>query len=142
MIPATHSLGASSGWGSRSRFFAIAVAPFVVLAAITIREPTDAGPTVCPFALCTGSACPGCGMLRATAHLIRGDLGEAIRYHPLAPLVLGQLLIAWALWFAHSRGWIRVDPGRWLNVALATTTVLLIGVWILRIVTGTLPPVA
>ena len=136
------SLSTRSRWSSRPGFLAIAAAPFAVLALIVVWEPTDTGPTVCPFALCTGNACPGCGMLRAAGHLVRGNIGEAIRYHPLAPLVLGQLIAAWALWLAHSRGWIRLRPGRWLDITLAASAVLLIGVWILRMLTGTLPPVA
>ena len=49
---------------------------------------SDDGPVLCPFRMCTGMACPGCGLTRAVAHAARGDLAGSIRLHPLAlPLV-------------------------------------------------------
>lgn len=103
--------------------------------------PTDQGPTICPFALLTGHACPGCGMTRAMAYLVRGDFDQALLYHPLAP-VLALMGIAGLVW------WIGRRRGNWpalsvktINVALSIAGVLLLGVWLTRIATGTLPPV-
>ncbi|MBP3201601.1 MAG: DUF2752 domain-containing protein [Lachnospiraceae bacterium] len=37
----------------------------------------------CPTRYLTGICCPGCGMTRATIHLLKGDINGAIHYHPL-----------------------------------------------------------
>lgn len=51
--------------------------------------------SICPFANVTGHPCPGCGLTRAMLALLSLDFGEALRLHPLSPL-LGPLL-AWFL---------------------------------------------
>lgn len=42
----------------------------------------------CPSVLVTGRPCPACGMSRAFLLLIRGELGEALAYHPFIIPVL------------------------------------------------------
>ncbi len=42
----------------------------------------------CPAMRFTGAPCPGCGITRCGANLLRGDLDRAFRYHPLGILVL------------------------------------------------------
>jgi hypothetical protein len=63
---------------------------------------------VCPMAAITHHPCPGCGLTRATVALLRGHLGEAVRLHPLAPLV--SPLIGGFLAYAAAR---YVREGRW-----------------------------
>jgi hypothetical protein len=48
----------------------------------------------CPFSTLTGLPCGGCGITRATAALLRGDLTQALHYHPFSPgfFILGLLL--------------------------------------------------
>jgi hypothetical protein len=103
--------------------------------------PTDNGPTLCPFAALTGHACPGCGLTRAMAYLVRGDLDRAIVYHPLS-LVLALGAAAWVVWLIGNwrRGW-RPPSIKTVNIALIAAGVLLMGVWFTRMATGTLPPV-
>lgn len=119
----------------------ILVAPFVAIVGLLVFTPSDDGPTICPFALCTGGACPGCGMTRAASSLVKGDLNAALSYHPLVPLIAIQLISGW-VWFVLQRAG-RVGPlsERALNSILIATTLALVGVWIARLVTGTLPPV-
>jgi hypothetical protein len=54
----------------------------------------------CQFHQLTGWDCPGCGGLRATHYLLRGDVVQAFRLNPLfvvtVPLVVGWL--AYAVW--------------------------------------------
>ena len=125
----------------RLRDAALFAAPFVAGAALTAVEPSDGSPTVCGFAACTGIACPGCGMTRAAGYLLRGDLAEALRYHPLVFLILAELLGAWGLWVAHRAGWIRWRKGPWVDVVIGATAAVLVIVWIVRLATGTAPPV-
>ena len=42
----------------------------------------------CPVGACLGPlACPGCGLLRATAAALQGDLAFAVAAHPAGPAV-------------------------------------------------------
>lgn len=119
----------------------MAAAPVAVVAFLAMWTPTDNGPTLCPFALMTGIACPGCGMSRALAWLVRGDFGTAVAYHPLAPL-LAAIALGGALW------WLGKVTRRWrgpavvlINTVLIGFGVLLLAVWGVRMASGTLPPV-
>jgi hypothetical protein len=116
-------------------------APAAVIGLLALLTPSDDGPTVCPFALCTGVACPGCGMTRAASHLIRGDLPTALTYHPLVPLVALFSIGGWVWYLLRRSGRVRPMPRGWLNTFLIAGAVMLLGVWIARAVTGTLPPV-
>jgi hypothetical protein len=80
-------------------------------------------------------------MTRALSWLVRGDLTTALGYHPLAPVVAiaGLGLMAW--WIGRRlRGW-RTPPIRFVNAGLISFGVLLVTTWVVRIGTGTLPPV-
>ncbi|MGB5188346.1 MAG: DUF2752 domain-containing protein [Acidimicrobiia bacterium] len=104
-------------------------------------NPSDSSPTICGFARCTGVACPGCGMTRAAGQLVRGNVVEALRYHPLILLIAAEMLGAWTIWMAHRAGWIRWRHRRWVDVAIGATAALLLVVWIVRLATGSTPPV-
>jgi len=119
----------------------LAIAPGAVLAFFTMASPSDDGLTLCPVALLTGTACPGCGMSRAVAWLMRGDLERSLAYHPLAPVVLAIALAGsvWALG-RRLRGW-RAPPAALVNVGLVGLATLLVATWVTRLITGTLPPV-
>jgi Protein of unknown function (DUF2752) len=126
----------TEGWRDR----VLVASPLVAATALLAKPPTG-GPTVCPFALVTGMACPGCGMTRAMGYLIRGDLPAAIRYHPLAPLVLLLGLGGW-IWFMLRRsGKVGPMPHRVVNLTLISFAVLLVAVWAVRWYLGALPPV-
>lgn len=115
--------------------------PLVAAIALATINPSDSTPTICVFANCTGVACPGCGMTRAAGHLVRGNVMEALRSHPLILLVAAELLGAWTIWLAHRAGWIKWRHRPWVNVVIGGTAALLVVVWIVRLVTGTTPPV-
>jgi hypothetical protein len=80
-------------------------------------------------------------MTRAASNLIRGDIGAAITYHPLIPLIAAQLLGGW-VWFMLRRSG-RVGPisQKMLNLVLFGTAVALLAVWAVRMASGTLPAV-
>lgn len=115
--------------------------PFVAAIALAAINPSDSSPTICGFANCTGVACPGCGMARAVGQLVRGNVAAALRYHPLILLVVAELLGAWTIWMAHRAGWIEWRHRRWVDVVIGATAALLILVWIVRLATGSAPPV-
>lgn len=99
------------------------------------------GVTLCPFAVVTGHACPGCGMTRAVLALARGDLGLAWFYHPLALVVAAEVSVAVVWWMGTRAGVIGRRPGTTTLVVLALTGLALVTVWVLRWTAGTLPPV-
>ena len=117
------------------------VVPFVAAVVLATINPSDSSPTICGFARCTGVACPGCGMTRAAGQLVRGNIVEALRYHPLILLIAAELLGAWTIWMAHRAGWIQWRHRRWVDVAIGATAALLLVVWIVRLATGSTPPV-
>ncbi|MGD2060779.1 MAG: DUF2752 domain-containing protein [Acidimicrobiia bacterium] len=119
----------------------ILVAPLLGTLLLLMVSPDSEGPTFCPFALCTGTACPGCGMTRAASSLIRGDFGGALTLHPLVPLVGLQLAVGWVWFVLRRRGLVRPLGNRPLNVILIVTAVALLAVWVARLLSGTLPPV-
>jgi hypothetical protein len=117
------------------------LAPATLVGALAVVGPIEGGPTLCPFALCTGIACPGCGMTRAASHLIRGDVSGALGYHPLILLVAALSVIGTAWYLLQRMGKARAIPNRWVNTILVVTGVMLVGVWVARALSGTLPPV-
>lgn len=119
----------------------LAVVPAAGFGLMTMASPSDDGLTICPVALLTGVACPGCGMSRAIAWLLRGDLGLSVAYHPLAPLVviIGVVGVVWLIG-GRLRGWGR-PRAVLLNGGLVVLGVLLLTVWMVRLMSGTLPPV-
>jgi Protein of unknown function (DUF2752) len=66
------------------------------MAAVLYRfPPTQYGfYPVCPIHRYTGWLCPGCGMTRALAALIHGNLHEALHWNPLIAIVVPGM-IAW-----------------------------------------------
>lgn len=126
---------------SKSETKWIVAAPVALLALLAMWTPSDDGPTLCPFALVTGIACPGCGMTRALAWLVRGDLITSVRYHPMAPLLAALALVGviWRLGRTR-RGW-RPPPPVLTKTVLVGFGVLLLVAWVIRFATGTLPPV-
>lgn len=103
--------------------------------------PSDDGPTVCPFALCTGMACPGCGLTRAASHMVRGNLGDAFAYHPLVAVIALEAAVGWGWFMLRRSGRVRPMSNRALNIILIGTAISLIAVWTLRLLSGSLPPV-
>ena len=119
----------------------IFAAPLTVIGLLATIRPGDDGVTVCPFALFTGMACPGCGMTRAASYLIRGDISTALGYHPLVPLIAILSLGGWAWYLLRRSGRVQPLPTRWVNTVLIVTGIMLLGVWAARLLNGTLPPV-
>lgn len=113
----------------------------VVLGSLAVATASDDGPTLCPFALVTGMACPGCGMTRAVGRLVRGDLAGAIGYHPLVILVV-VLAVVGGIWYLGRRRyeWPPLRP-LILNAGLAILAIGFLAVWFTRLASGTLPVV-
>ena len=125
--------------------------PFVVgagalLLAPTLLRPGAHGPVLCPLRRVTGMWCPSCGMTRAFGWLAHGDFEQAVRYHPLAPVLLVEGIIVAALW-----AWLRRTPRdvpswsprswspRWVTAGRAlivANAMLVLVVWAVRLKSG------
>ena len=72
---------------------------------VAIDDPGDGGAFLpCPFRAITGLWCPGCGLTRATHHLLRGDLAQALRFNLFVIVILGALGAVWLAWLLGSIG--------------------------------------
>ncbi len=99
----------------------------------------DDGPVLCPFRVCTGMACPGCGLTRAVAHAARGDLAGSIRLHPLALPLVALLAAAFVLRRSSVH---RQRLDRWFAPTAIAVGLAMVAVWLVRWRLGLLDPVA
>jgi hypothetical protein len=133
----------STGNSARSR---PRIAAFVGLTVVLILgiawEPADTGIPMCAVRLSTGVPCPGCGMTRGLAALLKGRAMESLEYHAFAPVVAVAAIAAW------SALGIGLLAGRNLlpNVNARGVTILLIGFvasflayWLYRTILWTVP---
>lgn len=117
---------------------ALLALPAVVVGLSAVGAVTGA-PSLCPVAVVTGTACPGCGLTRAIVALARGDVGASWASHPLGGVIALQIVVA-ATWWTVSQ--VRRVPLPRPNVVagvLAATAVAAVCVWGLRMSNGTLP---
>lgn len=115
--------------------------PFLAVGLLAAIAPSDDGPTICFFALCTGTACPGCGMTRAASHLIRGEFATAIGYHPLVPAAMLAMVVGWGWFVLRLTGRVKPLGQTTLNVILIGSGAALLAVWVTRLALGSLPAV-
>lgn len=100
---------------------------------------TDDGPGLCLFRRCTGGYCPGCGMTRAARHLTRGQLGAAWQDHPWMVLAAFQVVVGGAVYGVARWIGARIDRRRVVALLGMANLVLIIGIWIARLVDGSIP---
>ena len=115
--------------------------PLALIGVLALVPIVEDGPTICPFALTTGIACPGCGMTRAAAQLFRGDFGAAMTLHPLVPAIALLGLGGWIWFWLRRTGRAQPMSSRVLNGILISTLIALVAVWIARLAMGGLPDV-
>ncbi len=84
-------------------------------------------------------SCPGCGLTRAFGALAHFELKAAFVYHPLGPVFLGEGILLWIGWGLVLARVIPAPSNRLVNRWLFVQLFLLIGVYAVRIITGTLP---
>jgi hypothetical protein len=112
-----------------------------LLLAPTLLRPGAHGPVLCPLRRVTGLWCPSCGMTRAFGWLAHGDFDQAVRYHPLAPVLLIEGIIVAALWAGLRRAPRHVASRSplWMSAArvlIVANAVLVLVVWAIRLKSG------
>jgi hypothetical protein len=115
----------------------------VLLAAVGVylvdAGGTDDGPGLCVFRRCTGGYCPGCGLSRATKHLSRGNIGAAWQDHPWVVLAAVQALALGAVWAVIRQVGTIVNTRKLAAVVFAVNVSLLLGIWVVRLIDGSIP---
>ncbi len=70
---------------------------FPVLVAAFRLLPLERLPNTCAFFWLTGYPCATCGLTRALAALAHLDFARAVRLNPLAPALVGGLVVWWSV---------------------------------------------
>ncbi len=107
-----------------------AAAALGVCAVVNVIDPNEPGALgLCPFKWATGGLdCPGCGALRATRALTRGDVALAMDHNLLFVALVPMLLWGLVAWWRHERGR-RPHPPR-VPVRLAVALSVVFPVWL------------
>ena len=99
----------------------------------------DPAQVLCALRQFAHIGCPTCGLTRALAALTRGNLGASLVLHPMAVVLAIELAAAWAWWGrALARGQRDLDQ-RWIPWAIAANAAAFLLVWVVRLLTGTIP---
>jgi len=120
-------------------WFLAGLAGLAGLAVFHVWTPSgDPASAICLMRRLFHLPCPGCGMTRAFAALAKGDWAAAVALHPLAPVLVFELVAGWVIW-----GMARVDrplrlPVR-VDAVLLGNAAALVALWLGRTATGTLP---
>lgn len=95
-------------WTARGWFqpAVIGVLGLAACAIVALRDPNSEGSYgFCPFKVVTGGLdCPGCGMMRGTHALLRGDVGRALDHNIFLPLVLGTIVVGYVRYLRRGLG--------------------------------------
>ena len=110
-----------------------------VVAWLMVRELRWAGDPVCALRSLTGVGCPTCGFTRALIELASGRLVASLAFHPMALPVALQIAAGWALWGAALVRGRPVLGQRWIPAIVAANALAFAAIWLVRLVTGTLP---
>lgn len=100
---------------------------------------SDDSAGVCVFRRCTGGYCPGCGMTRSARHLTRGELGAAWHDHPILVLLAIQAVVGALVFASVRRLRARLRTPRTLAVLAGANGVLLLLIWVIRLIDGSIP---
>ncbi len=96
-----------------------------ITAAIAGATVAASLPALCPFRICTGHACPGCGLSRSVVSLFKGDVAMSWRYHPLLIPFIVQIAVVSLMRRAGA-------SMVWYNTLLIVNLVVILGVWAVR----------
>lgn len=104
-----------------------------------LRAWTPLGDPVCALRQIAHIGCATCGLTRAFAALAKGELGASLAFHPMALVLAGEIVAKWAAWgLALLRG-AAVPETRGIPRLVAANALAFLLVWIVRLVTGTIP---
>ncbi len=83
---------------------------YILLPLVLVLVPPsllDAAPSLCLIKAIFGVEGPGCGMMRALAAVMHGDLAGALAFNKTIVVVFPLLVLLWAIWLRGAGEWIR-----------------------------------
>jgi len=95
----------------------------------------DGTPSICLLKRLTGVPCPTCGMTRSFCCLGRGEVVEAVRFHPLGPVLyalLAVVMVRSAVIAVSGRRWLEQTARLFIRSILLLVSVGFI-LWIVRL---------
>jgi hypothetical protein len=133
-VPAASGLSPAAAWALCG--LAAAGAWMALRSWTPVDDPAGG---VCALRSIAHVGCATCGLSRALAALAAGRLGASLALHPMALVLAIELATAWGWWGARlARG----RPGwdqRWIPWAVAANAAAFLLVWVVRLLTGTIP---
>lgn len=122
----------SSSLRTRAAVAGTAAAALAVCLTVNVVDPNEPGSLgMCPFKWATGGLdCPGCGTLRATRALTRGDVVLAADHNLLFVVMVPLLVAAWMVWAVRA---FDLPAGSWVRRAGQVTASTKVG-WLVTVV--------
>lgn len=93
--------------GNLENGFIVVALPILLVALTLVDLPDEPALVLCAFRNLTGLPCPGCGMTRGLAALLKGRLIESLHFHAFAPLVFLVAVMGWSrslCWLTNRQG--------------------------------------
>ena len=132
----------TAGSTAKLLWAASALAAAALVALFSVWSPPDEPAfSLCLFRRLSRIPCPGCGLTRAVAALLRGDLRAAFAYHPAAPVLAAEAAALWLAWGValFARRPILEPVTRRAEALLGAHGAALLALWTGRLASGTLP---
>lgn len=93
-VTASKALGPKQQGGHHEAlFWRVGIWGSLLMSLTFLPIPLKPQGSLCGFLWLTGRPCPFCGITRALACLLKGDVALALSFHPLSPLALTALLL-------------------------------------------------
>jgi len=141
---------AGAGWASWLVWVSAGIAGVVAWSLLRASAHAPASEPLCLLRRIAHVPCPTCGMTRALARLAAGEWRAALALHPWSAAIAAQVVAGWLLGgLTLARGSGRLGMlarrlaglERWLPHLVALNLAALILIWLVRLATGTLPPI-
>ena len=94
---------------------------------------------VCIYRLTLGLPCPGCGLTRATVHLLHGDLATSLRLHPFGVLLALEAAVLWTITGVRVHRGLSIGMPRGVERWALGHVVAMLALWVGRVASGTAP---
>ena len=104
-----------------------------------VATAADEGLVLCPFRRCTGGYCPGCGSTRAVRELVGADVAAAWAQSPWVVLAAVQAAVVLIVAGLTGAGAVLTRAKQLALRLLWPNVALLLGIWVFRLVDGSIP---
>ena len=119
--------------GAVTAWLLAGAAGFALAALLVFAQPSAASAPTCLLQRLAHVPCPTCGLTHATAALLRGHLRESLAWHPLAPALVPQAVLAWGWWGGVLLGRLRPPGERLACWVLSLDAIALLAAWAVRL---------